>query len=109
MATESPPAPAVERGPTIPAEALPETIRHMAAEINAYLRELPQRLSECYECRFVLIQGDTMLSAWDTYGDATQAGYERFGIDGHFVVHQIRGHELERFLTLLGNPCVSSQ
>src|SRR5262245_29626003 len=109
MASDTETTPAVAPGPIIPAERLPETIRHMAAEINAYLRELPRLLAEGEEGRYALIQGDTILSLWDTYGDARQAGYERFGIDGHFVAHQIQGKELERFRTLLADPPGPSQ
>ena len=84
---------------------MPESIRPLAAEINTYLRELPRLLREGDEGRYALIHGDQLLSVWDTYGDALQAGYERFGIDGHFVAHKIQGRELERFLTLLpGQP-----
>jgi hypothetical protein len=105
MASETETTPTVAPGPTIPAELLPETIRRMAAEINAYLRELPRLLAEGEEGRHALIKDDTILSIWDTYGDALQAGYERFGIDGRFVAHRIQGRDLERFLTLLpGQP-----
>ncbi len=101
MANETQSAPAVGPGPVIPAEKLPETIRHMAAEINTYLRELPRLVFEGDEDRYVLIQGDQLLSVWDTYGDALQAGYDRFGLDGRFVAHKIQGRDMERFLTLL--------
>ena len=105
MASESGANPAVRPGPTIPAERLPESIRHMAAEINAYLRELPRLLAEGEAGRYALIKGETILSIWDTYGEALDAGYDRFGIDGRIVVHKIQGHDLERFRTLLpGQP-----
>jgi hypothetical protein len=85
----------------IPAEAMPESIRPLAREVNAYLRELPRLVAEGEEGRYALIHGDDVLSVWDTLGDAEQAGYERFGLDGEFFTQPIRGRDLERFRTLI--------
>jgi hypothetical protein len=101
MATETEPTPAVGPGPTIPVEKIPEKIRDMAAEINTYMREMPRLLAEGEEGHYALIQGDKLYSVWDTLHDASQAGYEKFGLDGEFVTQPIRRRDYERFLLLL--------
>src|SRR3954462_9422032 len=101
MATDTEPTPVVGPGPTIPVEKLPEKIRDMAAEINTYMREMPRLLAEGEEGHYALIQGDTLYSVWETLRDASQAGYEKFGLDGHFVTQPIRRRDYERFLLLL--------
>jgi hypothetical protein len=50
-------------------------------EIKTYRRELPRLLAEGQEGRVALIKGDEVVSVWDTFEDAYQAGRERFGLD----------------------------
>src|SRR5690242_16041901 len=95
--------PTAEPGPVVPAAALPEAIRPLAAEVNAYLRELPRLLGEGEEGRFALIHGDQLLGVWDTFGDALEAGYERFGLDGRFAAQRIDRRDLERFQSLVSS------
>ncbi|MFO0810703.1 MAG: hypothetical protein U0746_18905 [Gemmataceae bacterium] len=85
----------------IPTELLPENIRPMATEINTYLRELPRLIAEGDEGRYALIRGNDLLSVWDTLGDALQAGYEKFGIDGEFCTQPIHARDSALFRRLL--------
>ena len=94
----------VPPGPTIPAENFPENIRPMAADLNAFFREVPRLLHEGEEGRYALIDSGKLLSTWDTYSDALQAGYEKFGADGLFIVQKIDRRQYERFMTLLDPP-----
>src|SRR5690349_20904342 len=55
-------------------------------EIATYVREVPRLLKERQKGKYALITDDEILSIWDTYGDAMQAGCERFGLDPIFVV-----------------------
>lgn len=58
------------------------------ATYKARLEELcPQ------EGRFVLICGDDVAGIWETYQDALQAGYQKFGLNP-FLVKQILWTEL---------------
>jgi hypothetical protein len=76
---------------------LPESLQPFAAELATYLRELPRLLDEGEEGRWVMIQGNTVLSTWDTFRDARQAGYERFGLDRPFMTQKVDRRDLERF------------
>ena len=67
---------------------------------NTYRRELPRLLQEGHAGRFALIVGEEVLSVWDTTRDAAQAGYERFGVDGKFCIHEIKPQDVERFRLL---------
>jgi hypothetical protein len=64
----------------------------LQTEWAAYCRELPQLLAAGNEGRFALVQGDNVVSVWDSRRDAVQAGYERFGLT-KFMVHQIQRSE----------------
>jgi hypothetical protein len=99
MATDTTALPAF--GPTIPVENFPENIRPIATDLNAFLREVPRLLAEGEEGRHALIDSGKLLSTWDTYSHALQAGYEKFGADGLFIVQKIDQEQYERFMTLL--------
>ena len=49
------------------------------------------------EGKFVLIKKSDVKGFFDTYGDAVQAGYERFGLEPFFV-KQIEGVERVQFI-----------
>src|SRR3954469_8519668 len=100
MASET----AASAGPTIPVEHMPENMKRRAAEMNAYMREAPRLLREGNEGRYVLISEDQLFGVWDTFGDALEAGYERFGLDGRFIAQKIDSRDYERFLTLVDQP-----
>lgn len=101
MATETEPTPAVGPGPTIPVDKTPEKLRVLATELNTYMREMPRLLAEGEEGRYALISGDQLYTIWDTFGDALQAGYQQFGLDGRFCAQPIKRRDYERFLMLI--------
>jgi hypothetical protein len=72
--------------------------------MNAYMCAAPRLLAEGNDGRYVLILGDQFFGIWDTFGDALQAGYDRFGLDGPFMAQKISSRDYERFLTLVGAP-----
>src|SRR5438132_1197411 len=102
MATDATTTPTI--GPTIPVEHMPENLKARAAEINTYMREVPQLLRDGHDGRFALISGDQLIGLWDTHADAMQAGYDQFGVDGRFIAQKIDSRYYERFLTLVGKP-----
>lgn len=50
-----------------------------------------------YPGKYVLIQGDEVKSAWDTYDDALQAGYDAFGVTTPFLVKKVEAMEYVHF------------
>jgi hypothetical protein len=62
-------------------------------EIATYQREKARLLAEGEHGRYALIHGDAVASVWDTWRDASQAGYEKFGLES-FMIQEIR--EIER-------------
>lgn len=64
-------------------------------EIATYRRELPRLLAEGHEGRFVLIQGDQVISLWDTFEDAYQAGVQQFSL-GPFLAQPLDARDLTR-------------
>jgi hypothetical protein len=79
-----------QTSPIVPYELPPG--HPLAAEWATYCRELPRLLAGGEEGRWALVQGNDVVSIWDTFADAVQAGDERFGLTP-FLVHQIRGEE----------------
>ncbi len=78
-------------------------------ELASYRRELPRLLEEGESGRFAVIEGDAVLSTWDTYRDALQYGYERFG-DHPFMVQRIDPRDGDRLARLFpgeGAACPS--
>jgi len=65
-------------------------------EIIAYRRELPRLLAEGQGGRFVLIKGDDVLGVWETFDDACQAGYDRFGLGEAFLAQPVDAGDLTR-------------
>src|SRR5437868_4486814 len=74
---------------------LPENLKALATELRTYQRELSRLLEEGEASRFAVIQGDQVLATWDTYRDALQYGYERFG-DQLFMVQRVDARDAER-------------
>ena len=60
----------------------------LAAELATYQRELPRLLAEGEEGRWVLVRASEVISTWDTFEDAIQVGYGRFG-QTPFLVQQV--------------------
>lgn len=60
-----------------------------ATEWRAYKREVLRLLAEGHAGRYALVKGDEVVSVWDTFRDAKQAGYEQFGMTP-FLVREIQ-------------------
>lgn len=75
-----------------------------AKELATFERNKDNLASE--EGRFVLIQGDEIAGVWDTYKDALEAGYGKYGLTP-FLVKQVRGVEEVQFFTRDIFPCQS--
>jgi len=71
------------------------SLEPIKAEIRTYLRELPRLLAEGHEGRHALIHGDAVLSIWDTFDDAHQAGAEKFGLGRPYITQPIERQFLE--------------
>jgi hypothetical protein len=80
----------------------PDRARPLATEWATYLRELPRLVGEGEVDRFALIAGGDVVGVWDTYGEALQAGYERYGLGPAFAVQRIDARDLERFGAAVG-------
>jgi len=70
-------------------------------EIGAYLRELPNLVAAGESGNFAVIADDRVVNVWDTYRDAAQYGYERFG-EGKFMAQRIDARDAERFAAFFG-------
>src|SRR5690242_3460705 len=64
----------------------------LAVELDTYQREFPRLLTEGQEGRWILIKGSEVISTWDTFNDAVQVGYDRFG-HTPFLVQQVRAQQ----------------
>jgi hypothetical protein len=83
--------------------SLPANLKILEAEVATYRRELPRLLEEGEAGRFAVINGDQVLATWDTYRDALQYGYERFG-EQPFLAQRIDPRDVERFARLFLDP-----
>jgi hypothetical protein len=72
-------------------------------ELATYEQHKEKLLAQ--EGRFVLIQGDEIVGIWDTYNDALEAGYEKFGLATPFLIKQVRDVEEVQFFTRYITPC----
>ena len=73
-------------------------------ELETYRREFPKLKDQVG--KFVLIQGDNVLSVWSTFDDAIQQGYRECGIDQPFLIKKIEDIESVHFQTrLIEVPC----
>lgn len=70
-------------------------------EVETYKRLLPTLLDRTG--KYALIKGDELAGVWDTYADAIQAGYDRFGLTG-FMVKQILPFEPVHYFTRNSQP-----
>jgi hypothetical protein len=71
-------------------------------EQATYERELPTLLDRLG--KFAVISGDTIAGVYDTFEDALQVGYDRFGLNP-FAVHQIELEPQVARITRLMFPC----
>lgn len=68
----------------------------LQVELETYEKHRDSLLGK--EGKYVLIHGAEIAGLWDTYEDAIQAGYQKFGL-GPFLVKQIQGIERVQFFT----------
>lgn len=61
----------------------------LAEEWKTFKREVYRLMCEGGKGRFALIKGDRVLSVWDTWSDAVQAGRERFGLEP-FLIQEVQ-------------------
>jgi hypothetical protein len=81
---------------------LPESAKTREKDVLGFFRELPRLIAEGEDGRVAIVHDGKVISIWDTLGDATQAAYDRFGVDGVFLTATIKAADLERlprFLT----------
>ncbi len=71
-------------------------------ELEAYEREKQNLLKDAG--KYVLIQGDQVVSVWSTYEDAIQAGYQQFGVKTPFLVKKIEVVEPALFVSRFVEP-----
>jgi hypothetical protein len=74
--------------------SLPKDLEVLRTEIRTYLRELPRLLEEGHEGKYALIKGEEVLSVWDTFDDAYQAGRQQFGWGVAFLTQPIEEEAL---------------
>jgi hypothetical protein len=60
------------------------------AELRTYRKHLPELLGS--ENKFLMIRGEEVDGAFDTYAEALEAGYAKCGLEP-FLVKQIRSAE----------------
>jgi len=77
----------------------------LAHELTTYENRKEELLC-AHEGKFVLIHGDDVAGIWDTYKDALEAGYQRFGLEP-FLVKQICGIKQIQFFTRDITACPS--
>ena len=56
-------------------------------ELATFKEKLPELLATA-PSKYVLVHGEDVAGTWDTWGEAIDAGYERFGLEP-FLVKQI--------------------
>jgi hypothetical protein len=72
-------------------------------ELATYEQHKAELLAQ--EGRFVLIQADDIAGLYDTYNDALEEGYKRFGLDRPFLIKEVREVEEVQFFTRYITPC----
>ena len=73
-------------------------------EAATYLRELPRLLAAGEAGRVLLAKGNAVGGVWDTVDDAYQAGIDRFGLGGPFLVQPVRERDLAKFADYIEPP-----
>ena len=77
-------------------------MNRLDAEISTYNAKLPELIA--HQGQFVLIKGSQVVGVFDTYQDALQQGYEKFGLDP-FLVKTIAPAEQILFISRELNLC----
>jgi hypothetical protein len=75
-------------------------------EWAVFQRELPNLLrTPTNQDKFVLIHGDAMFGVWNTYEEAVNAGWDRFGLFEQFLAQRITDHETPLSFSRNVTPC----
>ena len=74
-------------------------------EFRIYSSNREQLLAAGHAGKFVLVGDGCLCGTWDTYEDALQAGYSRFGVAKRFLVKKIEAIESLQFFTRDITPC----
>jgi hypothetical protein len=88
--------------------AIPESGKALARDTLAFWKALPRLLAEGEEGRYALVHQGNVVSLWDSLGDATQAGFDKFGDEARFSTPCIKGLEMQRILQFLAQTRAKS-
>ena len=80
---------------------LPASVKGREKDVVGFYRELARLLAAGEEGRTAVIHDGSVVSLWDTLGDAVQAAYQQFGVDGVFLTAAVKASDLERLPRLL--------
>lgn len=69
------------------------TTEDLKAEILAYESMRDRLIAEGNVGKFALLAKGGLVGLWNTYEDALQAGYQRFGLTERFLVKKVEGIE----------------
>ena len=74
-------------------------------ELAVFQRELPALLADPANCgRYALVHGDAVAGVYDTFFDAVDVGYDKFGLD-QFMVKQVVEVEIPLYFSRNIDPC----
>jgi hypothetical protein len=90
-----------------PAGSLPETLEPLRADIETYFARLDELLEDGHEGRFVLIHSGRVVSTWDTFEDAYQAGRSQFGLEPFLAQPVTRGLAAHVMMPIRASPAPS--
>ncbi len=71
-------------------------------ELVTFKKSLPKMTAE-HDGKFVLVQEDNVVDFFDTYDDAINAGYKKFGLKS-FLVKQIHSVAKVQFISRCVDP-----
>lgn len=66
-------------------------------ELETYNQKLPELMA--HEGKFVVIRDGEIAGLWETYEDALQAGYAKFGLATPFLIKRVECMEQVHFFT----------
>lgn len=81
---------------------LPENCLPIRTEMETLYHELPRLLSEGHEGKFVVVCGKEVASVWDTYEEALEAAYAKYGPDVQFIAQPVDRRDLDRLAPYFG-------
>ncbi|MGC4004887.1 MAG: hypothetical protein QM811_17930 [Pirellulales bacterium] len=84
------------------------SVGYLDHEVSFYDSIKARLIAEGQSGKFALIGDDALVGLWETYEDALQAGYQRFGIAKRFLVKKIQGSENILYFTRDVVPAQSS-